>query len=355
MSNDIFIHDIDDGCVLIDVMGFNYFLLRQHHFLNPIGPKDLDLIKNEIEKYLSNKSDINTIFLDGRGNARYSAKLCRNIAIRLPEYRDKIVILSSMPPEIELAGINVHSDNFNVIVDYYGTCNWRNFYDDLEALNLDWSNIELQNIALTLCNRPSEYRANYVKELYKIAGDRLVASFGSREMKSKGEEEYYSKLMHPLPFPIYIDGPVDRSPLKQHVPPGMKVLANLVQIVQESFEHHENGVFLTEKTFKCFAWHQLPIFVATPGHVSKVRELGFDVFDDIFDRHVYDKQTSIFHYQLKVLHTFKKFLEKYPTLEDCKNLRKELWPRLEENNRKLRESVKNNKSHRYLRSFLAKS
>lgn len=44
---------------------------------------------------------------------------------------------------------------------------------------------------------------------------------------------------------------------------------------------------MTEKSFKCFAMHQIPIWLAPYFSVQCYRDLGFDVFDDIVD-HSYD-------------------------------------------------------------------
>jgi hypothetical protein len=49
--------------------------------------------------------------------------------------------------------------------------------------------------------------------------------------------------------------------------------------------HHKPG--MTEKSYKCFALYQIPIWVAPYRAVSCYRDLGFDVFDDIID-HSYD-------------------------------------------------------------------
>jgi hypothetical protein len=46
--------------------------------------------------------------------------------------------------------------------------------------------------------------------------------------------------------------------------------------------------FLTEKTVKTFCGFQIPVFVATAGFVNEIRDLGFDLFDDIVD-HSYDR------------------------------------------------------------------
>jgi len=39
----------------------------------------------------------------------------------------------------------------------------------------------------------------------------------------------------------------------------------------------------TEKTIKPFIAKQIPIFFALPGHLNVLRNLGFDLFDDLID------------------------------------------------------------------------
>ena len=51
--------------------------------------------------------------------------------------------------------------------------------------------------------------------------------------------------------------------------------------------------FLTEKTTKTFYCRQLPLFIAPAGYVEHLRNLDFDVFDDIID-HNYDKEENIY-------------------------------------------------------------
>jgi hypothetical protein len=51
-------------------------------------------------------------------------------------------------------------------------------------------------------------------------------------------------------------------------------------------------LFITEKTVKAFAYHQIPIFLATLNHVQHLRDLGFDVFDDIVN-HDYDDEPDV--------------------------------------------------------------
>jgi hypothetical protein len=46
-------------------------------------------------------------------------------------------------------------------------------------------------------------------------------------------------------------------------------------------------MFITEKTLKPYAMHQLPVFNTVKGHVKNLRDMGIDVFDDVVD-HSYD-------------------------------------------------------------------
>ena len=63
-----------------------------------------------------------------------------------------------------------------------------------------------------------------------------------------------------------------------------------INIATESnyFNEDNNSVHISEKSYIPFYFHQLPIFMASYGHVKKVREYGFDLFDDLID-HSYDE------------------------------------------------------------------
>lgn len=52
-------------------------------------------------------------------------------------------------------------------------------------------------------------------------------------------------------------------------------------------------IFFTEKTAKAFLMNQIPLMIAAPGMVQVLRELGFDMFDDIVD-HSYDKEDNVY-------------------------------------------------------------
>lgn len=78
----------------------------------------------------------------------------------------------------------------------------------------------------------------------------------------------------------------------QHKSINPELMCQLFNIVVETNITIGNGFngwgYITEKSMKPFYYCQVPIWVAQPGIVKIIRELGFDVFDDILDGHVYD-------------------------------------------------------------------
>ena len=67
---------------------------------------------------------------------------------------------------------------------------------------------------------------------------------------------------------------------------------SLINLVSETFyfENDNNLVsemFITEKTYKAFTAYQIPVIIGPKGIVDRLRNYGFDMFDDIVD-HSYD-------------------------------------------------------------------
>lgn len=132
-----------------------------------------------------------------------------------------------------------------------------------------------------------------------------------------------------------LDGPVGER--RQHRAPDPQWLRAAVKVITEGNEQHMHNVpetvLVSEKTFKCFAWRQFPIWISVPGTVQAVRDMQFDVFDDLFNGHDYD---TIQDQQLRV-----------KTALDCavnfakqpiwklQDIRKRHLDRLQENHKKL--------------------
>jgi hypothetical protein len=72
-------------------------------------------------------------------------------------------------------------------------------------------------------------------------------------------------------------------------------ILNLVTDNASGFDDSDNfkygTITLTEKAWKPFKTHQLPLYIGLPGYVDIIRSLGFDVFDD-FINHSYDKEQN---------------------------------------------------------------
>ena len=96
-----------------------------------------------------------------------------------------------------------------------------------------------------------------------------------------------------LRFPLVIDQPEITWQEQRNIamPALTGALFNIIcETAYESdtaqlIHHHRPG--MTEKSYKCFALFQIPIWLAPYRAVSCYRQLGFDVFDDLVD-HGYD-------------------------------------------------------------------
>lgn len=270
------------------------------------------------------------VILDCRMENIYVTRIAIEAINRLNLPKDKCTILLSVTPKEEL-------DGYQYKLDWLAEINWCQFHDRLIEENIDWENIELDDKPiLSLSGRATENRAVFTKQLLDFFGDKCRASFGvtTHYALSDRKIKLFKNILHPYPFPFkqHTDDKVLGAIHLQHNPPGHMLYKSLVNVVHETNDNQHDRILLTEKTFKAFAWHQLPIFVATLGHVSMVRELGFDLFDDIID-HSYDSCTDINQHRMKVFTQISNLVNMHETVEDWQKFRKSLWPRLEQNHK----------------------
>jgi phage gp36-like protein len=97
-------------------------------------------------------------------------------------------------------------------------------------------------------------------------------------------------------FPMYLDGIIaENTSMRQYDSRDDKIITAFVNFVMEtSYEnnvspHTWNVPFITEKSMKPFAYGQIPIFLNCANSLQKIRDFGFDLFDDIID-HGYDNE-----------------------------------------------------------------
>lgn len=318
--------EISESVININIVGLGYLFRKTYGSFAP-NKKRAEIIADHINNHIKNVNK--PIVINAIGETVVSLVLASEV-IPLLKHTNDITIVGS----VEDHGL---LKDYNYIVDYNGMCNWYNFYDDLQKLNVDWKNLQLNKAILSLVNRPNISRAIVTKFLLDNYKDNSLVSFGLNQVNTH-LQSVLIKEMHPYELPITIDRNLSTLE-EQHSPPENMIYQCLLQIVTETLEHDNDYIFVSEKSFKVFAWHQLPIFVTVPGHVQKIRELGFDVFDDIFDGHSYDKEKFSNTYMLKVFSTIKKFMNAYPTLEHQQDLRNKLWERIETNNSQLAKLV----------------
>jgi hypothetical protein len=281
-------------------------------------------INDQFSGYYEIANAAEHIIFDCRMETIYVAKRATLLIDRFNIPKEKCTILISISVKDELAGYNYQLDRLAEI-------NYCGFHDALLSENIDWEKIEIDETPImSLSGRPTEYRAKFTKQLLDLFGDKCRVSFGNTPhypIPPKRELLYQSIMdPHGFPFKKGTDDKILAAIHLQHNPPGQQLYKSLISIVHETNNYEQTGVLLTEKSFKVFAWHQIPIFAATSGHAQVVRELGFDMFDDIID-HSYDYAHPHVH-TLKIFSQLRKFLAQYPTVNDVRELRKRLWPRI---------------------------
>lgn len=216
-----------------------------------------------------------------------------------------------------------------------------NFLSTIDILD----NVTLTNKFLCLNGRPSDSRARVLSTILGRVGASTTASFGSGSDIHTTQQ--YQQYFPSHKLPLLIDGLVIGQDAHRY----QHSIFNhyLINIISETSSQHDlkswREIFVTEKTYKCFAWLQMPIWFAVPGLVNEVRAQGFDVFDDIID-HSYDTIRNEHKRINCIITTVCDFDQKY-TLEDCQKLRSQLMPRLLANRRHL-EHLSSNKMSNYM-------
>jgi hypothetical protein len=222
-------------------------------------------------------------------------------------------------------------------------CNQCEFFDKLQKIIYD---PYIDRKFLCLMRTPSASRSHIAKFLANIESARY--SFGS--MYDKITPWWVPDSAFSLPFciPKLIDGPVNHSTKESNLTSSLFRSCFFNLVVETSAQNDLNrwtSVFLTEKTFKAFALRQVPIWFAVPGLVQQVRQLGFDLFDDIVD-HSYDNDHDQMSRYNTIFEMIKKF-DQHP-LQWYQDLRIKLDQRLENNVNLLRDIIQRREEPRNL-------
>ena len=317
--------------LMVGIVGESSYHAQKEGYPMPLTSKNRAIwISSKIKDYLE-KTNIKRVVLDCRLE-EFTNYVALTVINELELDSDQILVLTSTDPKHILSG-------YNYVIDRLGDIDTFFFYSNLVKRQIDWENIEIDIPLISLAARPTEKRARLTKKLADLCKDKIRISFGNVSNFSISDTEYdlYTKILDPYPFPflLHTDRKFEDHPLDFQDYAGDNLFQSLVSVINETNDFDNNIIQLSEKSFKHFAWHQIPIFNASKGHVEVVRSLGFDVFDDIID-HSYDVAPNSHLQELKILSVIAKFLKDYPTLADVNKLRRHIFPRLQANNELLR-------------------
>ena len=219
------------------------------------------------------------------------------------------------------------------------------------AQSVDWQNLSCDHDLLCLMRRDSADRARFARLLLgRFDQNRVLLTLGSNpdDAGIRARQQLMQDIMHPYSFPIVIAQERNSSSAQRVTgAPDTDIFyrAYINLVVESSNQQDEQcwkSVFLTEKSFKPFAWHQFPLWYSVPGTVALVRSLGFDMFDDLFDGHAYDSIQDADQRKQAVLDLVAKLMTR-----DLAELKCQYWPRLVQNLHHLQQVYDNYLTHSY--------
>lgn len=204
-----------------------------------------------------------------------------------------------------------------------------NWLDNLCEADVKWDRIILDAKFLCMNRRPSLVRERLIYLLHQnLKPHSLRASLGCASDEYRGPGIWINDS-------LLIDGIVDDSIKTQVINP--RFWSCLFNIVSESSDQSDSdawkNLMLSEKSFKPFAMRQIPLWMAVPGTVAFIRELGLDVFDDICD-HSYDEIEDEDHRQDRLVQSVVALDKKYSII-CCRKLRRNMHDRLLQNHQRL--------------------
>jgi hypothetical protein len=208
-----------------------------------------------------------------------------------------------------------------------------NFVNHVKQLDTNWQDLTITRYFIVLMRRASVGRAQLAKQLLdNFNHTNFLLSCGSEPNEWAPNLPSLVKAISPYKLPILLDG-VTGDHKDQHYHTHTDFFACFFNLVVESSsqtdEESWNEIFITEKSLKPFAYRQVPVWFAVPGTVQAVRDLGFDVYDDIID-HSYDTEQDPFLRMEKVITVLQDFINIYD-LKGMQEWRRGLWARINKN------------------------
>lgn len=249
-----------------------------------------DIRAETFDKIFQDAVDSNRITLDDlhtkrivldslcEGQGRQEIELMLDVLARYPWFdHSRIVYLSNICDDL--------SDMVKMVSWPHYMTNHSGWLDHFQSLDIDFATMPRNLDFVCLIRRRSDQRSRLVREiLERYQPKRYLLSYASMVDYSTLDE------IAGVQIPLLLDGPTPG--IEQHRLTDRRVFGALINVIAETSNQADSyswiTKFITEKTFKCFAWHQIPVWWTVPGLVAEVRRMGFDVFDDIMQEHPYD-------------------------------------------------------------------
>ena len=208
-----------------------------------------------------------------------------------------------------------------------------NFVSHVSRLNINWSSLHTDRYFIALMRRASVGRATFARHLLDaFDADTFLLSCGSQPNEWSEVPTDLKKAISPYTLPVLLDGFTDDY-RDQHFHIDTNFFSCFFNVVVETSSQTDadswRDVFITEKSLKPFAYRQIPIWFAVPGTVQAVRELGFDVYDDVIN-HEYDNEQNPTLRMEKVVTVLQDFINIYD-LDGMKEWRRGLQVRINKN------------------------
>ena len=125
-----------------------------------------------------------------------------------------------------------------------------------------------------------------------------------------------------------------------------------VNIITESqFKDRLNCLHISEKSFRPFAFYQIPLILASNGHIKKMKEIyDFDFFDDIID-HSYNDEPDQMKRHIKFIDEVERINK---NKEEVKAFYNNNQQRFEENRKKIMNIQRDDSDYNFFKSFSSK-
>lgn len=220
--------------------------------------------------------------------------ICDTIIPNKSKYPSNLKILDSYEL-VYYSHLNDASDNFHMLktdIDSYehngflslnNSCRLHRVYLLTQLLS--------RNISLDKCSflfstgTPTGWKYN--ANVFKDCIDEL------KHKKVISDELYTKTLNYPLPKTLDYD---NRNGVFIYNELNEELYKTILNLVTENLtgmtegDISNDGIYtFTEKSIKPFLSKQIPLFFALPGHINLLREIGFDMYDDLVD-HSYDTE-----------------------------------------------------------------